>query len=61
MTEFSIFFPFKLIKTEVLICAYVDAVSQGYSYKNVPQTYTVNLHKRGSALGHLLINSLHSL
>ena len=46
MTEFSIFFPFKLTKTEVLICAYVDAASQGYSYKNVPQTYTVNLHKR---------------
>ena len=31
---------------QVLICRYVDADSQRYSYKNVIQIYSVNSHKR---------------
>ena len=38
--------PFKLTKTQVLICPYVDADSQRYTYKKVLRTYAANLHKR---------------
>ena len=40
------YFPFKLVKTEVLIYRDVDGDSQTYSYKNMLQTYAANLHKR---------------
>ena len=47
-TRFNSLFslPFRLTKTEVLICSrYVDADSQRYSYKNMLQNYAANLHK----------------
>ena len=35
-----------MTKTEVLICSrYVDADSERYSHKNIPQNYAANLHK----------------
>ena len=50
--------PFKLTKTEVLICSrYVDADSQRYSCKNLFQNYAVNSHKEVTAGAfHLLLN-----
>ena len=52
--------PFKLTKTEVLMCSrYVDADFQRYSYKNMLQKYPANLHK-GFPAECSLINSMHA-
>ena len=56
--------PFKLTKTEVLICSrYVDAGSQRHSYKKMLQNYAANLHKEvpAGAFPHKLnhVPSLH--
>ena len=52
--------PFKLTKTEVLICStYVDADTKRYSYKTWSKTLQ-GIYTRGSLPGRSLINSMHA-